>query len=90
MLLLLRCLAGFWICLWILIKSIETERDMIWKQIFEQWIKNPSCWNPLENTEWQCQHTVDTKFDIIFISESKISKKKSLTNNTDIPGYNID
>ena len=31
---------------------------------------------------------VDTKFDIVCISESRISKKNSLTTNIDIPGYN--
>ena len=30
---------------------------------------------------------VDTKFDVICISESRISKRNSLTNNMDIPGY---
>ena len=33
---------------------------------------------------------VDTKFDIICISESRISKKNSLTTNIDTPGYNIE
>ena len=33
---------------------------------------------------------VDTKFDIICILESQISKKNSLTTDIDIPGYNIE
>ena len=33
---------------------------------------------------------VDTKFDIIYISESRISMKNSLTTNIDIPGYNTE
>ena len=33
---------------------------------------------------------VDTKFDIIRLSESRISKKNSLTTKIDIPGYNIE
>ena len=33
---------------------------------------------------------VDTKFDTICISESRISRKNSLTTNIDIPGYNTE
>ena len=33
---------------------------------------------------------VDTKIDIICISESRISKKNSLKTNIDIPGYNVE
>ena len=33
---------------------------------------------------------VATKFDIVCISESRISKKNSLTTNIDIPGFNIE
>ena len=42
--------------------------------------------NELKTLLSQC----DTKFDIICISESRISKKNSLTTNIDIPGYNIE